>query len=31
VHDLFQQQTNVHRQLRRYAQALASAAESAVG
>jgi myo-inositol-1-phosphate synthase len=31
VHDLFQQQANVHKQLRRYAQAAAGRAESAVG
>ena len=31
VHDLFQQQTNLHQQLRRYAQALASGSASAVG
>jgi myo-inositol-1-phosphate synthase len=30
VHDLFQQQANVHRQLRRYAQAVGLRAESAV-
>jgi myo-inositol-1-phosphate synthase len=31
VHDLFQQQSNLHRQLRRYARAVASRAESAAG
>jgi myo-inositol-1-phosphate synthase len=31
VHDLFQQQTNLHAQLRRYAEAAAAANQSAVG
>jgi myo-inositol-1-phosphate synthase len=31
VHDLFQQQSNLHRQLRRYARAVANRAESAAG
>jgi myo-inositol-1-phosphate synthase len=31
VHDLFEQEANVHKQLRRYAQAVACRAESAVG